>query len=118
MNKRYLYLLAKSVLGVMLIGLTATAAEPKKILVVTTTAGFRHPSIPTAEKVLSKLGEQSGVFTVEYAQQPPHQPSAPKKPAKDAAPDVLEKFQADEAKYKTAEAEWQNELKNNLSKLS
>jgi len=28
-------------------------AEPKKLLVVTTTTGFRHSSIPTAEKILA-----------------------------------------------------------------
>ena len=99
----------------MLVGLTAGAAEPKKILVVTTTVGFRHSSIATAEKVLAKLGQQSGLFTLDYAQQPPNQPSAPKTPPKDASAEVLEKFHADEAKYKTAEAEW---LKDSLSKLS
>ncbi len=39
-------------------------AAPKKVLVVTTTAGFRHSSIETAENVLATLGEQSGAFTV------------------------------------------------------
>src|SRR6266511_4839830 len=42
------------------------AATPKKLLVVTVTKGFRHTSIPTAEKVLGQLGEKSGVFTVDY----------------------------------------------------
>jgi len=41
-------------------------AAPKKILVVTVTKGFRHSSIPTAEKVLGELAQKSGVFTVEY----------------------------------------------------
>lgn len=43
------------------------AAEPKKLLVVTVTKGFHHASIPTAEAVLQKLGQESGVFTVDYA---------------------------------------------------
>jgi uncharacterized protein len=43
------------------------AGAQKKLLVVTATQGFRHSSIPLAEKVLAGLGEQSGVFTVEYA---------------------------------------------------
>ena len=30
----------------------AAHAAPKKVLVVTTTTGFRHSSIPTAEKVI------------------------------------------------------------------
>src|SRR5678815_669103 len=47
-------------------GFSAIAA-PKHILVVTATQGFRHSSIPLAEKVLAGLGEQTGVFTVDYA---------------------------------------------------
>src|SRR6266571_9033776 len=42
------------------------AAAPKKVLVVTVTKGFRHSSIPTAEKVLGELAEKSGAFTVDY----------------------------------------------------
>src|SRR6266702_1384269 len=41
-------------------------AAPKKLLVVTVTKGFRHSSIPTAEKILAELGQKSGVFTVDY----------------------------------------------------
>ncbi len=38
-------------------GLAAAAqAAPKEVLVVTVTTGFRHTSIPTAEKVLAELG--------------------------------------------------------------
>lgn len=45
------------------------AAEgAKKLLVVTVTKGFRHSSIPTAEKVLQKLaGDAKAGFTVDYA---------------------------------------------------
>jgi type 1 glutamine amidotransferase len=45
------------------------AAEPKKMLVVTASGpmGFRHSSISLAEKIIAGLGEQSGLFTVEYA---------------------------------------------------
>ena len=42
------------------------AATPRKLLVVTVTKGFRHSSIPTAEKILDELGQKSGAFTVEY----------------------------------------------------
>ena len=42
-------------------------AQPKRVLVVSTTVGFRHDSIPTAEKILGELGQKSGVFTVDYA---------------------------------------------------
>jgi type 1 glutamine amidotransferase len=47
-------------------GLSLSAA-PKHVLVVTATQGFRHSSIPLAEKVLAGLGEQTGIFTVDYA---------------------------------------------------
>ncbi len=52
-------------LGAVL-ALPAWAAAPKKLLVVTATKGFRHSSIPVAEKVLAQLGEASQVFTVDY----------------------------------------------------
>ncbi|MEJ7713640.1 MAG: ThuA domain-containing protein [Pyrinomonadaceae bacterium] len=39
----------------------------KKLLVVTVTKGFRHTSIPTAEKVIEALGSASKSFTVDYA---------------------------------------------------
>src|SRR5437879_2768763 len=46
----------------------ATMADPprKKVLVVTVTKGFRHSSIPTAEKVLGELATRSGAFEVDY----------------------------------------------------
>src|SRR2546430_14444537 len=42
------------------------SAAPKRVLVVTVTKGFRHSSIPTAEKVLGELAQKSGAFTVDY----------------------------------------------------
>lgn len=56
-------------MAVLLLAATVltAAAAPKKLLVVTATQGFRHSSIPLAEKVLAGLGEQSGLFTVDYA---------------------------------------------------
>jgi type 1 glutamine amidotransferase len=60
-------LLAGVILGCAF-GLAAPAqAAPKKVLVVTVTTGFRHSSIPTAEKVLAELAKDSGAFQVEYA---------------------------------------------------
>lgn len=56
-------------------GLTPNAlAAPKKVLVVTTTTGFRHSSIPTAERVIAQLGEESGKFSVDYARVEPNDP--------------------------------------------
>ena len=58
-----------------LFGLAGVAqAAPKHVLVVTTTTGFRHNSIPTAEKVIGELGKRSGLFTVEYARVEPTDP--------------------------------------------
>jgi uncharacterized protein len=53
-------------LGVGLIWSPNVQAAPKKLLVVTVTKGFRHSSIPTAEKVLGELAQKSGTFTVDY----------------------------------------------------
>jgi uncharacterized protein len=56
-------------------GLAAPAqAAPKRVLVVTVTKGFRHSSIPTAEKVLAELAKESDAFTVEYARVEPNDP--------------------------------------------
>ena len=42
------------------------AQTPKRVLVVTVTKGFRHSSIPTAEKILGELARKDGSFTVDY----------------------------------------------------
>ena len=52
----------------------AAQAAPKKVLVVTTTTGFRHSSIPTAEKIIGQLASESRAFTVEYARVEPNDP--------------------------------------------
>jgi hypothetical protein len=83
-------------------------AGPKKLLVVTTTTGFRHSSIPTLEKVLSQLGTSSGEFTVDFVQQPPGEPAALKKDATDEQ----------KAAFKASHDEWMKSLKAALQKLS
>src|SRR5215472_18525381 len=60
--------------GMLGLPVTTLAAAPKKVLVVTTTTDFRHSSIPTAEKVIAQLGQQSGAFTVDYARVEPTDP--------------------------------------------
>jgi type 1 glutamine amidotransferase len=80
---------------------------PKKLLVVTTTTGFRHASIPTLEKVIAQLGQDSGEFTVDFAQQPPGHP----------ATGFPAKVDGSEA-AKAAETAWQEQLKVALQKLS
>jgi uncharacterized protein len=44
-----------------------SAAEAKKVLLVTVTKEFRHSSIPTAIKVLGELGEKSKAFSIDIA---------------------------------------------------
>jgi type 1 glutamine amidotransferase len=55
-------------------GESTAQVTPKHVLVVSTTAGFRHSSIETAEKILGDLAQQSGAFTVEYARVAPNAP--------------------------------------------
>ena len=64
-----------STLLIAALAVTSLHAGPKKLLVVTTTTGFRHSSIPNLEKVLTQLGKDSGAFTVDLVQQPPGEPT-------------------------------------------
>jgi uncharacterized protein len=54
--------------------MSSALAAPRKVLVVTVTLGFRHSSIPTAEKVLAELGKDSKSFQVDYARVEPSDP--------------------------------------------
>ena len=119
--------LLKGVLGIGLVlsVCTAIAAEAqKKVLVVTTTLGFRHSSIPTAEKVIADIGKESGLFTVEYAQSgnPPPEPRKPSEPrdkndaaAKARYEEALAKFTADEPRLKAAYSAWREKVTNVLA---
>lgn len=44
-----------------------SARKTRRLLVVTVTKGYRHSSIPTGERVLRELGEQSHSYAVDYA---------------------------------------------------
>ncbi len=66
--------LSTAVLSASLSAVLPAQAAPKKVLVVTTTTGFRHSSIPTAEKIIAQLGQNSGDFSVEYARVEPNDP--------------------------------------------
>jgi len=128
MKKSFLSIFGASITCLTLASLTAEAAEPKKILIVTTTTGFRHSSIPTGEKVLAQIAQETGLFTLDFAQQPPNKPAAPRRPAAPKPEDSeavkakhkadLANFEEQVAKLKPAEAEWQAQLKQNLAKLS
>ena len=95
--------------------LSALAAEPKRVIVCTVTTGFRHSSIPLAEKTIEKLGLESKAYTVvDWVRQPSAGPQMPRKPgdlkpdADDATKakhaDAMKKFDEGMAKY-TAEME-------------
>jgi type 1 glutamine amidotransferase len=100
-------------------GMTLPAmAQPKKILVVSTTTGFRHSSIPTAEKVLGELAKETGVFAIEYVKQPDNEPKPPKKLDPNADDAAKAKFAEDNAAFKAAKAAWDAQMKKNLAKLS
>ena len=100
----------KKIFALLAVALMATAlqAAPKKLLVVTTTTGFRHSSIPTLEKMLSQLAQSSGEFTVDFVEQPPGKP-------RDLQHDATE---AEKTAHQAAEAKWEDSLKTALQKLS
>ena len=98
------------------------AAEAKRVLVVTVTTGFRHSSIPYAEKTLQKLGEDSGAFTVvDYARQPdvvvPKKPNPPRDLPADADDKAKARHDADIAKYNTELAKWTPEYEAQVKDL-
>lgn len=97
-----------STLLVAALAVTSLQAAPKKLLVVTTTTGFRHTSIPNLEKVIAQLGKDSGEFTVDFVQQPPGKPHDLKRDATDE----------EKAAFKAAEDKWEVALKAALQKLS
>lgn len=107
----------------MLALLTAVSlpAAPKKVLVVTVTTGFRHASIPTAEKILAQLGRESGQFTVDYVRQPEGMPRTPNppRPGKDgdspAHHAAMKKYEQD---LQAFEATWMPKVRAALEKLS
>ena len=69
-----LVLLLALLAGLAMTGCAPAAAQPKKILLVTVTTGFRHSSIETAEKVLRELAVKSGEFVVVSTSEHPAYP--------------------------------------------
>ncbi|MBL9116283.1 MAG: ThuA domain-containing protein [Verrucomicrobiaceae bacterium] len=103
-------LVLRSILFLAL-GLTVAHAEPKRVLVCTVTAGFRHSSIPWAEKTLQKLGEESGAFTVVgLVQQPdikiPQAPRSPKAPEAGADEKTMKNYANQMKKYEQEMTAW------------
>ncbi len=58
---------ALAVLSLVLASALTASAAARNVLVVTVTKGFRHSSIPTAERIIKELGEKTGEFAVDYA---------------------------------------------------
>jgi len=100
----------KKIFAITVLGLLTASlhAEPKKLLVVTTTTGFRHSSISTAEKILEQLGKSSGEFTVDFIHQPPG------KPANLGTNATAEQ----KAAFQAATDKWNESMKAALQKLS
>jgi type 1 glutamine amidotransferase len=96
---------------------SAFADDAKRVIVVTVTTGFRHSSIPYAEKTLQKLADESKAFTiVEFVRQPdvqvPKPPNKPKDLAADASDKDKARHDADTKKYEEALAKWTPEVQN------
>ena len=137
MKKSFCSLLALALVAAPV--LSASAADAKRILVCTVTTGFRHGSIPYAEKTLEKLGKDSGAYTVVgFVQQPDIQvakaPNKPKPLAADADENAKKRFANDMKKYdadmatkwtpeiqaqaKEAQAKFDEAVKKSLERLS
>ena len=86
------------------------ADAPKRLLVVGITTGYRHSSIPLAEKTIQELGQKGG-YTVDFLDQPPGKPEPPKNP-KPPGPTATD---ADKAAYQTALAAYKDALKTYLN---
>lgn len=93
---------------------------PKRILVCTVTTGFRHSSIPWAEKTLQKLGEDSGAYSVVgFVQQPDIQvPKAPRKPKDldaNADANAKKRYENDMKRYDAEMTKWTPEVQKAAS---
>jgi type 1 glutamine amidotransferase len=87
------------------------AAETKRVVVCTVTAGFRHSSIGEAEKTLQKLADTSKAFTiVEFVRQPtvevPKKPAPPRALKPDADEKAKARFARETRRYEEALAKW------------
>jgi type 1 glutamine amidotransferase len=91
------------------------AQEPKRIVLVTVTTGFRHSSIATAEKILQKLADESKSFTiVDRIQQPDitvaRKPTPPRPLAANADENAKKRFEAETKRFEEAMTKWTPEI--------
>lgn len=101
--------------------LTQAADAPKRVLVCTTTVGFRHSSIPYGEEALAALDASAPDFEiVTWLRQPeievPQGPKPPRKPARNAPQAELDKYTAALAEHNEAIAKWKVEGKSDSKK--
>jgi type 1 glutamine amidotransferase len=101
--------------------LTQAADAPKRVLVCTTTVGFRHSSIPYGEEALTALDASAPDFEiVTWLRQPeievPQGPKPPRKPARNAPQAELDKYTAALADHKETIAKWKVEGKSDSKK--
>lgn len=54
----------------------AKTAQPKRLLLVTTTLGFRHAAVPVQEKLIRELAASTGEFTIVSTSDSPDFPTA------------------------------------------
>ena len=101
------------------------ADAPKKVLVVTVTTGFRHSSIPVAEKIIAQLARENGKFTVDFVRQPEGEPRRPGRPrpgpkgANDPAHQAaLKAYEANDVAFQQAYAAWLPKASAALAQLS
>lgn len=98
---------------------SASGAEPKRVIVVTTTAGFRHASIPYARETLAKLAQSSGAFVIaDECLQPditvPRKPNKPRDPAADADENARKRHANELKRYEAELAKWTPEMEADL----
>jgi type 1 glutamine amidotransferase len=113
-------MIRRSLFTLALAGLLALTghAEPKKVIVVSTTAGFRHSSIPYAVATIKMLGEKSGAYTVvDTCDQPDI--AVPKKPNKpnlkaDANENDKKNYEKNLKKYEEDIAKWTPEMEADM----
>ena len=55
---------------------TGQAAEPKRLLLVTTTVGFRHAAVPIQEQMIREMAKSTGEFTIISTSDDPNFPTA------------------------------------------
>lgn len=92
------------------------ADAPKRVLVCTTTMGFRHASIPHGEEALADLDQASPDFEiVEWIRQPginvPQPPRGPRQPAEDASQADIDKYHEALARHNRKMETWNREKK-------